>query len=303
MRDGKPFGYNELVRQDNQGHGGEWQVRMKDGRPRQLGYFRVGLTADEPESSLNRPYRHTGHLNYHVPVNTRLNIPFRVIRDFAVLAERGRPRADPLQGLLHARAALAADLLLLLPARPPPEDRVRALVSADVLFEPLRFRNLEVKNRILRSNISGRFDNYDGSGTQARINWEEKFARGGVGAIISSYVPVHIRGRILPNYAMIERRRPDPVLAGGRRGRPPARLQVHPPARALGPPAGRGRGREPRPEGAQLDLEDRVVPRLRVPGDDARGDRGRRRAASRRGRGGRARRGSTASSCTAPTAT
>ncbi len=78
-------------------------------------------------------------------------------------------------------------------------------MSADVIFEPLRFRNLEVKNRILRSNISGRFDNYDGSGTQARINWEEKFARGGVGAIVSSYSPVHVRGRILPNYATIDR--------------------------------------------------------------------------------------------------
>jgi 2,4-dienoyl-CoA reductase-like NADH-dependent reductase (Old Yellow Enzyme family) len=76
-------------------------------------------------------------------------------------------------------------------------------VSGDVLFEPLRFRNLEIKNRILRSNISGRFDNYDGSGTQARVNWEEKFARGGVGAIVSSYSPVHVRGRILPNYATI----------------------------------------------------------------------------------------------------
>ena len=76
-------------------------------------------------------------------------------------------------------------------------------MSGDVLFEPLRFRSLEVSNRILRSNVSGRFDNYDGSGTQARINWEEKFARGGVGAIISSYVPVHVRGRILPNYATI----------------------------------------------------------------------------------------------------
>ena len=30
-----------------------------------------------------------------------------------------------------------------------------------------------------------------------------KFARGGVGAIISSFVPVHPRGRILPNYATI----------------------------------------------------------------------------------------------------
>jgi 2,4-dienoyl-CoA reductase-like NADH-dependent reductase (Old Yellow Enzyme family) len=74
---------------------------------------------------------------------------------------------------------------------------------ADVIFEPLKFKNLTVKNRIFRSNISGRFDNYDGSGNQARINWETKFARGGVGAIISSFVPVHIRGRIIPNYATI----------------------------------------------------------------------------------------------------
>ena len=76
---------------------------------------------------------------------------------------------------------------------------------ADVLFEPLHFRNLTIKNRILRSNISGRFDNYDGSGNQARINWETKFARGGVGAIVSSFVPVQIQGRIMPNYATIDR--------------------------------------------------------------------------------------------------
>ena len=74
---------------------------------------------------------------------------------------------------------------------------------ADVLFEPLSFRNLKVKNRVFRSNISGRFDNYDGTGTQTRINWEVKFAEGGVGAIISSFVPVHPRGRIIPNYATI----------------------------------------------------------------------------------------------------
>jgi 2,4-dienoyl-CoA reductase-like NADH-dependent reductase (Old Yellow Enzyme family) len=76
---------------------------------------------------------------------------------------------------------------------------------SDILFEPLKFRNLTVKNRLFRSNISGRFDNYDGSGTQTRINWETKFARGGVGAIISSFVPVTIRGRIVPNYATIDR--------------------------------------------------------------------------------------------------
>jgi 2,4-dienoyl-CoA reductase (NADPH2) len=74
----------------------------------------------------------------------------------------------------------------------------------DVLFQPLKLNGMSVKNRLFRSSISGRIDNYDGSGTPARIAWEEKFARGGVGAIISAHVPVHVRGRILPNYAFID---------------------------------------------------------------------------------------------------
>jgi 2,4-dienoyl-CoA reductase-like NADH-dependent reductase (Old Yellow Enzyme family) len=77
-------------------------------------------------------------------------------------------------------------------------------VPYDAIFSPLHFRTLTIKNRILRSNVSGRFDQYDGSGAQSRINWELKFARGGVGAIVSSFVPVHPRGRILPNYATID---------------------------------------------------------------------------------------------------
>ena len=77
-------------------------------------------------------------------------------------------------------------------------------MAFDAMFQPLQFKNLTVKNRLFRSNISGRFDNYDGSGNHVRINWETKFAKGGVGAIISSFVPVHLRGRIVPNYAMID---------------------------------------------------------------------------------------------------
>ena len=75
----------------------------------------------------------------------------------------------------------------------------------DEIFTPLKFRNLTVKNRIFRSNISGRFDNEDGSLTQTRINWESKFAHGGVGAIISSYVPVLMEGRIIAGYATVHR--------------------------------------------------------------------------------------------------
>ena len=77
--------------------------------------------------------------------------------------------------------------------------------AQDRIFTPLRFRNLEVKNRIFRSSVSGRFDNEDGSLTQTRINWECKFAKGGTGAIISSYVPVLMEGRIIAGYATVHR--------------------------------------------------------------------------------------------------
>ena len=63
---------------------------------------------------------------------------------------------------------------------------IAARASSSVIFEPLHLPNLVVKNRVLRSSVAGRFDNYDGSGTDVRINWDLKFARGGVGAIISS---------------------------------------------------------------------------------------------------------------------
>ncbi len=50
-------------------------------------------------------------------------------------------------------------------------------VTSDLLFSPLTFRNLTVKNRLFRSNIAGRFDAYNGAVSQTRINWDLKFAR------------------------------------------------------------------------------------------------------------------------------
>ncbi|GGF63672.1 hypothetical protein GCM10007301_24340 [Azorhizobium oxalatiphilum] len=76
--------------------------------------------------------------------------------------------------------------------------------NAKLIFSPLTFRRLSVKNRLFRSNISGMFDEYNGHGGHARLNWEEKFARGGIGCIISSFVPVSVRGRILVRYAMVD---------------------------------------------------------------------------------------------------
>ena len=84
-------------------------------------------------------------------------------------------------------------------------ESVTPAAAKDVIFTPLKFNNLEVKNRIFRSSVSGRFDNEDGSLTQTRINWECKFAKGGIGAIISSYVPVLMEGRIIAGYATVHR--------------------------------------------------------------------------------------------------
>lgn len=102
MKDGQRMGYNELVVQDHRGYEGEWEVRMKDGRPIQLGYFRVSNTADEPPERLNRPYQNTGHLNYDVSMNRWYNIFFRPIRDFAVLPNEGD------HGLILCKAYLQA---------------------------------------------------------------------------------------------------------------------------------------------------------------------------------------------------
>lgn len=74
----------------------------------------------------------------------------------------------------------------------------------DPIFEPLEFRNLTVKNRVFRSSVGGRFDNYDGTGSYARLNWEERFARGGVGAIVSAFCPVTAEGAHVPDFATIE---------------------------------------------------------------------------------------------------
>ena len=57
---------------------------------------------------------------------------------------------------------------------------------------------------MLRSNVAGRFDNYDGSGTRTRINWEVRFARAGVGAIVSAWSGVDRRGMVVPGFASIE---------------------------------------------------------------------------------------------------
>lgn len=88
-KDDQTLGYNEIVHQDGRGYEGEWEVKLEDGRPRQLGYFRVATIADEPPQRLYRPYQHAGTINYNLSMNRGLNLPFRVIRDIVVLPNPG----------------------------------------------------------------------------------------------------------------------------------------------------------------------------------------------------------------------
>jgi 2,4-dienoyl-CoA reductase (NADPH2) len=71
------------------------------------------------------------------------------------------------------------------------------------VLSPLAMRNLTLRNRVLRSSISGRFDLENGVPTDTRRTWETMFAEGGVGAVITSYVPVLMSGRIIAGYATI----------------------------------------------------------------------------------------------------
>jgi hypothetical protein len=88
-KDGRSFGYNHIVIQDNQGYQGDWELKLQDGKPRALGFFRVGPVSAEPPQHLYQRYPETGHFNYNVAENTGLNFPFRVIRDFVVLPNPG----------------------------------------------------------------------------------------------------------------------------------------------------------------------------------------------------------------------
>ena len=88
-RDERTLGYNEICRQDDNGFNGEWDVKLKNGRPIQVGYFRVGRIEDEPRQKLYAPYGSAGHFNYNVDLNTWRNLPFRVIRDMVVLPNPG----------------------------------------------------------------------------------------------------------------------------------------------------------------------------------------------------------------------
>ncbi len=70
--------------------------------------------------------------------------------------------------------------------------------------DPISIGNVTIANRIARSSLAGITDGEFGEVLEPRIGFEETFARGGVGLIISSHVPIRADGRVLPNYAMID---------------------------------------------------------------------------------------------------
>jgi hypothetical protein len=89
-KNGRNFGYNEICEQDSDSFRGAWKVRLSNGRPTQLGYFRSSYVKDEPAQPLYKPYQHLGHLNYDLPdMNKSIYFFFRVIRDFVVLPNPG----------------------------------------------------------------------------------------------------------------------------------------------------------------------------------------------------------------------
>jgi 2,4-dienoyl-CoA reductase (NADPH2) len=61
----------------------------------------------------------------------------------------------------------------------------------EILFTPFQIKNLQFKNRIIRSSIGGRTSYYDGTVTSAFKNFEKRFAEHDVAGIISATISVN----------------------------------------------------------------------------------------------------------------
>ena len=83
------YGFNQVVRQDRQHEQGVWQPRLKEGKPEQLGFYRVTFAKDEPAQKYAAPYKNLVHFNYDIDLNPRWNAPLRSIRDFVGLPNAG----------------------------------------------------------------------------------------------------------------------------------------------------------------------------------------------------------------------
>ena len=86
---GLNYGFNELCEQDNLKYQGDWKVRLLNGRPIQLGYFRVNMVKDEQPEPFYADYPQLATFNYDVDIDKGLNYPFRLIRDLVVLPNPG----------------------------------------------------------------------------------------------------------------------------------------------------------------------------------------------------------------------
>jgi len=61
---------------------------------------------------------------------------------------------------------------------------------ADLMFEPFRIKNVEFKNRLIRSSIGGRMAYYKGHVNDAWKHFEAMFAQGGIAGLISPTMTV-----------------------------------------------------------------------------------------------------------------
>ena len=59
-----------------------------------------------------------------------------------------------------------------------------------MIFDSFRIKNVEFKNRVLRSSMGGRTSYYDGTVSPAWRHFEKKFAQTGVAGIISATIDI-----------------------------------------------------------------------------------------------------------------
>ncbi len=83
------YGLNQFVSPDDDDVTSQWNVRMKNSRPVEGGYFRVAPSSEPRSSKPLSAYRHLIGLDYNVDPNPKWNLLMRAIYDLVGLPNEG----------------------------------------------------------------------------------------------------------------------------------------------------------------------------------------------------------------------
>ena len=83
------YGLNQIVEQDGKDFTGEWHTQRKNGRPVELGFFKILAASESASNRQVARYHRLMCFDYNIDLNPRGNLMMRAIRDYVGLPNAG----------------------------------------------------------------------------------------------------------------------------------------------------------------------------------------------------------------------